>query len=51
MLEFFFIERGLLRTIKGAYGLLITNKLKNKKQTNQLIIDLPQSYFFFNYFF
>ena len=30
MLEFFFIERGLLRTIAGAYGLLITNKIKTK---------------------
>ena len=30
---------------------VITNKIKNKKQTNQLISDLLQSYFFFNYFF
>ena len=43
MLELFFIESGLLRTI--------TNKIKNKIQTNQLISDLLQSYLFFSYFF
>ena len=48
----FFIERGLLRTItKSLWAPLITNKIKNKKQTDQLISDLLQSYLFFNYFF
>ena len=52
MLEFFFIERGLLRSItRGLRAPVITNKIKKRKQTNQLISDLPQSYVFFNYFF
>ena len=44
MLEFFFTERGLLRTITRSHE-------KQKTQTNGLISDLLQSYFFFNYFF
>ena len=52
MLEVFFIERGLLRTItRSLWAPVITNKRKNNKQTNQLTSDLLQSYFFFNYFF
>ena len=53
MLKSFFIERGLLRTItRSLWAPVITNKRKkNNKQTNQLISDLFQSYFFFNYFF
>ena len=40
MLEFFFIERGgYYELLPGAYGLLITNKIKNKnKQTYSSLI-------------